>query len=149
MKKVNFRNAIFIILGAILLLLIIVEIMYYFRNRRTYTLDLPQFENLKSISLNLNDKNVIVTDEEEMKDILSVLNNTKKVTKNESIQDAPVNVKDEIKLKFNLTKDEIFTIFVYTKNQKYYIEQPYNGIYQISGDEYNSIKKYIIIENSD
>ena len=149
MKKVNFRNVIFIILGAILLLLIIVEIMYYFRNRRTYTLDLPQFENLKSISLNLNDKNVIVTDEEEMKDILSVLNNTKKVTKNESIQDAPVNVKDEIKLKFNLTKDEIFTIFVYTKNQKYYIEQPYNGIYQISGDEYNSIKKYIIIENSD
>ena len=73
MKKVNFRNAIFIILSAILLLLIIVEIMYYFRNRRTYTLDLPQFENLKSISLNLNNKNVIITDEEEMKDILSVL----------------------------------------------------------------------------
>ena len=25
----------------------------------------------------------------------------------------------------------------------YYIEQPYNGIYQISGDEYNSIEKLV------
>ncbi len=29
------------------------------------------------------------------------------------------------------------------KNNSYYIEQPYNGIYQISGDEYNSIEKLV------
>ena len=32
---------------------------------------------------------------------------------------------------------------VYKKNNSYYIEQPYNGIYQISGDEYNSIEKLV------
>lgn len=32
---------------------------------------------------------------------------------------------------------------VYKKNGKYFIEQPYNGIYRISPDEYNSIGKYI------
>ena len=78
-----------------------------------------------------------------MKDILYVLNGTKRITKNESIQDAPVNVENEIKVDFYLLDKETSTLFVYIKNDKYYIEQPYNGIYQMSGDEYNSIEKYI------
>lgn len=78
-----------------------------------------------------------------MKDILYVLNGTKRVTKNESIQDAPINIDDEIKVDFHFIEAEVSTIFVYKKNNSYYIEQPYNGIYQISGDEYNSIEKLV------
>ena len=80
---------------------------------------------------------------EEMKDILYVLNGTKRVTKNESIQDAPVNIDGEIKVDFHFIEAGVSTIFVYKKNNSYYIEQPYNGIYQISGDEYNSIEKLV------
>ena len=118
-------------------------IFYHFKDRRTYTLNLPQLEKLESISLNQNEKDISINGREEMKDILYVLNGTKRVTKNESIQDAPVNIDDEIKVDFHFIEAGVSTIFVYNKNNSYYIEQPYNGIYQISGDEYNSIEKLV------
>lgn len=55
----------------------------------------------------------------------------------------PVNVENEIKINFKITNNEIKTIYVYKRKNKHYIEQPYNGIYEISEDEYNSIEKYI------
>lgn len=120
-----------------------IGVFYHFRDRRTYTLNLPQLEKLESISLNQNEKDISINDREEMKDILYVLNGTKRVTKNESIQDAPINIDDEIKVDFHFIEAGVSTIFVYKKNNSYYIEQPYNGIYQISGDEYNSIEKLV------
>ena len=54
-----------------------------------------------------------------------------------------VNIDDEIKVDFHFIEAGVSTIFVYKKNNSYYIEQPYNGIYQISGDEYNSIEKLV------
>jgi hypothetical protein len=137
------RNALFVILGIIVLVALVIGIFYHFRDRRTYTLNLPQLEKLESISLNQNEKDISINGREEMKDILYVLNGTKRVTKNESIQDAPVNIDDEIKVDFHFIEAGVSTIFVYKKNNSYYIEQPYNGIYQISGDEYNSIEKLV------
>ena len=112
-------------------------------NKTTYTLNLPQLENLKNISLiqNANEKSISST--ERMKEILDVINGVKRVTKNGSIQDAPINVSNVIKIDFNFIDEGSSTLFVYKKNNKYFIEQPYNGIYQISKDEYNSIEKYI------
>ena len=54
-----------------------------------------------------------------------------------------MNIDDEIKVDFHFIEAGVSTIFVYKKNNSYYIEQPYNGIYQISGDEYNSIEKLV------
>lgn len=67
----------------------------------------------------------------------------KRITETESIQDSPVNVDNEIKINFYFDEENCSTVFVYKKNFKYYIEQPYNGIYRISADEYNAIEKYI------
>ena len=94
------RNVLFVILGIIVLVALAIGIFYHFRDRRTYTLNLPQLEKLESISLNQNEKDIIINDTEEMKDILYVLNGTKRVTKNESVQDAPINIDDEIKVDF-------------------------------------------------
>lgn len=137
------KNVLFAVLGIIVLVVLVIGVFYHFRDRRTYTLNLPQLEKLESISLNQNEKDISINDREEMKDILYVLNGTKRVTKNESIQDAPVNIDDEIKVDFHFIEAGVSTIFVYKKNNSYYIEQPYNGIYQISGDEYNSIEKLV------
>ena len=131
------KNVLFAVLGIIVLVVLVIGVFYHFRDRRTYTLNLPQLEKLESISLNQNEKDISINDREEMKDILYVLNGTKRVTKNESIQDAPV------KVDFHFIEAGVSTIFVYKKNNSYYIEQPYNGIYQISGDEYNSIEKLV------
>ena len=95
------RNALFVILGIIVLVALAIGIFYHFRDRRTYTLNLPQLEKLESISLNQNEKDIIINDTEEMKDILYVLNGTKRVTKNESVQDAPINIDNEILSNFS------------------------------------------------
>ena len=137
------RNVLFMILVIIVLGLLVAGVMYYFQDRITYSLNLPQLEKLKSISLEQNANGKVISGNEEMKDILYVLNGTKRITKQESIQDAPVNIDNEIKVDFNFIEGGTSTIFVYKKYNNYYIEQPYNGIYQISGDEYNSIEKLV------
>ena len=76
-------------------------------------------------------------------DVRNVLYGVKRITETESIQDSPVNVDNEIKVNFYFDEENCSTLFVYKKNFKYYIEQPYNGIYRISADEYNAIEKYI------
>ena len=90
------KNVLFAVLGIIVLVVLVIGVFYHFRDRRTYTLNLPQLEKLESISLNQNEKDISINGREEMKDILYVLNGTKRVTKNESIQDAPINIDDEI-----------------------------------------------------
>ena len=132
----------FIILIIILLMLMILGIFYYFMNSRTYNLKLPQLEKLESISLEQDTNKKVINDNEKMKDIINILNETKRTSKEESIQDSPVNTTNKIKIDFNFKETGASTLFVYERNNKYYIEQPYNGIYRISMDEYNSIKKY-------
>ena len=102
------KNVLFAVLGIIVLVVLVIGVFYHFRDRRTYTLNLPQLEKLESISL--NEKDIIINDTEEMKDILYVLNGTKRVTKNESVQDAPINIDDEIKVDFHFIEAEVSTI---------------------------------------
>lgn len=113
-------------------------------NKRTYSLELPIVEEISNITLEKNVKNIEVNDSQEIKNIIDILGGIKRITKKESIQDMPVNVENEIKINFNIINNVTETIFVYKKKNKYYIEQPYNGIYEISENEYNSIEKYIV-----
>ena len=108
-------------------------------NKRTYSLELPIAEEILNITL----ENIDINDSQKIKNIVDILGGIKRVTKKESIQDMPVNAENEIKINFKTANNEIKTIFVYKRKNKYYIEQPYNGIYEISQDEYNSIEKYI------
>ena len=132
----------FIILIIILLMLMILGIFYYFMNRRTYNLNLPQLEKLESISLEQDTNKKVINDNEKMKDIINILNERERTSKEESIQDSPVNTSNKVKIDFKFKETGASTLFVYERNNKYYIEQPYNGIYRISMDEYNSIEKY-------
>lgn len=108
-------------------------------NKRTYSLELPIAEEISNITL----ENIDITDSQKIKNIIDILGGIKRITKKESIQDMPVNAENEIKINFKITNNEIKTIFVYKRKNKYYIEQPYNGIYEISKEEYNSIEKYV------
>lgn len=133
----------FMVLVIILFLLMMAGIVYHFMNKRTYKLNLPQLENVKSISLEQNANGNVISDKEGMKDIINILNGKERTTKQESIQDAPINTNHKIKIDFNFKETGTSTLFIYEKNNKYYMEQPYNGIYKILEDEYNSIQKYI------
>lgn len=140
MKKemIIFIIVLFLCIGAV------VGIYYYNKlNNRIYSLELPIAEEISNITLEKNTKYIDVNNSQEIKNIVEILEKTKRTTKKESIQDMPVNVENEIKINFKIINNETKTIFVYKKKNKYYIEQPYNGIYEISEDEYNSIEKYV------
>lgn len=134
----NKKNMVCIIL-VIILIAIIVGITLYFINRKTYELKLPSLEKIESISIEQNTNKKVISKQSEIKEILDNISNLNTITQEESIQDAPINSENGIKVDFNLKEMEISTIFIYQKNNKYYIEQPYNGIYKISKDAYDSL----------
>lgn len=113
-------------------------------SKKEYTLTLPKEENIESVFFEKDNNKKEVKDTEEIKDIIYVLSGSGKgrTTNEESVQDYPVNTEDIIKIEFNLKDEKQSTLFVYKKNGKMYIETPYNGIYRINGDEYNSMEKY-------
>ena len=116
-------------------------ILYF--NKSSYTLNIPSDDSVYSINLEQNGKRIEVSEQDKIKDIIYIISEVKRTTTNESIQDSPINVENEIKIDFEYEENKTSTVFVYKKNGKYFIEQPYNGIYRISPDEYNSIEKYI------
>ena len=122
----------------------VLGILYFNKiNKYSYTLNIPSDDSVYSINLEQNGKRIEVSEQDKIKDIIYVISEVKRTTTNESIQDSPINVENEIKIDFEYEENKNSTVFVYKKNGKYFVEQPYNGIYRISPDEYNSIEKYI------
>jgi len=93
--------------------------------------------------LEQNGKIIQVNEQDKIKDIINIIGKVKRTTTNESVQDSPINVENEIKIDFEYDENKSSTVFIYKKKGKYFIEQPYNGIYRISLDDHNSIVKYI------
>ena len=122
----------------------VLGILYFNKiNKSSYTLNIPSDDSVYSINLEQNGKRIEVSEQDKIKDIIYIINEVKRTTTNESIQDSTINVENEIKIDFEYEENKTSTVFVYKKNGKYFIEQSYNGIYRISPDEYNSIEKYI------
>ena len=122
----------------------VLGILYFNKiNKYSYTLNIPSDDSVYSINLEQNGKRIEVSEQDKIKDIIYVISEVKRTTTNESIQDSPINDEKEIKIDFEYEENKNSTVFVYKKNGKYFVEQPYNGIYRISPDEYNSIEKYI------
>lgn len=137
-KKIGFIITLFVCIGIALI------ILYFNRtNRFSYTLNIPSDDSVYNINLEQNGKRIDLNEEDKIKDIIYIIGGVKRTTNNESVQDSPINVENEIKIGFEYEENKTSTVFVYKKHDKYFIEQPYNGIYRISLDEYNSIEKYI------
>ena len=106
-------------------------------------MNIPSEGNVYNISLEQNGKRTQVNEQDKTNDIINIAGEVKRTTPNESVQDSPINVENEIKIDFEYDENKTSTVFVYKKKGKYFIEQPYNGIYRISLDDYSSIEKYI------
>ena len=136
----------YLIMGLCAIVLVIIVIFYYFQNRIVYTLEIPQVGEVQDISISKNagEYNTI-SDIEDMQNILGVLGNNKTTTK-ESVNDIPMIVDNIIDINLNYTNKEKFTIYIYENNGKFFIEQPYNGIYRITKDDYKKIDFYASTE---
>ena len=100
---------------------------------------------VKSIAIESDEKKEIITNDEEIQNIIYTLNGKSNIrtTQKPSINDSPVNADNIIKVEFEFNESTTSTIFVYMKDSGYYIEQPYNGIYKTDKEEYDLIKKYV------
>ena len=137
------RKLIFIIV-LLVCVSVILGVLYFNKvYKSSYALNIPSEDNVYNISLEQNGKRIQVNEQDKIKDIINIIGKVKRTTTNESVQDSPINVENEIKIDFEYDENKTSTVFVYKKKGKYFIEQPYNGIYRISLDDYSSIEKYI------
>lgn len=114
-------------------------IWYKLASRQVFIPDIPNSYNLSSISYELPTGIVTVAEEEKMDKILNGLHELNLSTQLVSVQDYPTDVENIVAIRFNYREDAVGNLYIYSKKDKYYLEEPYNGIYKITKDEYNYI----------
>lgn len=137
-KKLKFFIGIAIIMVVVLAIFIVVQI-----NQETYEITIPSLdeETLVSIdSLSQYDNVTEFDDKEEIAKIYHIFRN--QTTTQESINDNPVNP-DILFLVTFKKNDETTKVYIYKKNNQYYIEQPYNGIYTIAKRDFETIQNLV------
>lgn len=93
---------------------------------------LPDVDEIESVNITtLDSSEISYFDEEWIEHFVGILTKAKATFK-ESVQDAP-NVESYGKVDISCN-DKVSTIFYYTEDGKYYIEQPYQGIYTTDVD---------------
>ena len=140
MKKKRKSNSFYLVIALLLFVVVGVVIWYKYENRQVYIPDIPNSYNLSSIAYELESGFITIADEERTDVILNGLYDLDLKTKSESIQDYPVDVEGLVSIRFYYKeKDTVGNLYVYRKKNKYYLEEPYNGIYKITEEEYNYI----------
>ncbi|MDD4781751.1 MAG: DUF5301 domain-containing protein [Tissierellia bacterium] len=91
------------------------------------SIELPPTDNISSIEIAGGLEDTIITDKEIIASFIQKVGEAKPTNK-QSVQDVPT-VSEYTRVDF-VSKGNISSIFIYQKNSKWYIEQPYHGIYE-------------------
>lgn len=137
-KKLKFFIGIAIIMVVVLAIFIVVQI-----NQETYEITIPSLDEITLVSIDSLSQYDNVTefdDKEEIAKIYHIFRN--QTTTQESINDNPVNP-DILFLVTFKKNDETTKVYIYKKNNQYYIEQPYNGIYTIAKKDFETIQNLV------
>ncbi len=111
---------------------------------KEYAINLFELEEISSITIDTlaqYDNEKEFKDEETIEEIYEVFADKK--TSIESVNDIPVNPDILYFVKLKNNSGNYKSAYIYKKDNQYYIEQPYNGIYQVTEDEYTKIEKII------
>lgn len=108
-KKRGFALALCCV-GAVLVLTVGFWALY--SSMRSYELHLPDFADLKSITLTQPGGEEVELVDARAEDVLFLLKGNGRTTNTESIQDAPVNVENWIKVDMNFWESGTSTLFV-------------------------------------
>lgn len=137
-KKLKFFIGIAIIMVVVLAIFIVVQI-----NQETYEITIPSLDEITLVSIDSLSQYDNVTEfdgKEEIAKIYHIFRN--QTTTQESINDNPVNP-DILFLIIFKKNDETTKVYIYKKNNQYYIEQPYNGIYTIAKKDFETIQNLV------
>lgn len=135
------KNKIVSILLVLFVIAAIIGLVWYkLETRQEYILDIPNSYNLSSISYELESGIETVMTEEEMNKILNGIYDLNLKTKSVSVQDYPTDVDNLVAIRFYYKEeDTVGNIYIYKRKDNYYLEEPYNGIYKITEENYNYI----------
>lgn len=133
MKKIS-------VVIVVVLIVVIGVLTYLFLNRKSYNLKLPNQEQIVSIKLeegigikHISSKNTIA-------DIYEIILKHNQNSFKKSTTDTPIKPNTLIKISFYYDNELATYIYFYTKNSKYYMEQPFNGIYEINQDSFEKME---------
>ena len=110
--------------------------------KKAAPITLPQADKITSIDITIEENTVSHSDKTWMSEIIADISSSEP-TKKESVQDFP-QAKSYIRIDFRHetgTETEIITIFAYEDRGKYYLEQPYQGIYKIERRLFERLKE--------
>lgn len=111
---------------------------------KKYVINLFELKEISSITIDTlaqYDNKKEFKDKESIEEIYEVFADKK--TNVESVNDIPVNPDILYFVKFKNESGNYKSAYIYKKGNQYYIEQPYNGIYQITEDEYTKIEEAV------
>lgn len=142
MKK--YKNLIIIL--AVIIIGVVAFLYYEQQQTNKRVIEIPKqstVDNIK-ISKNYSDNYKEFEDKKVIADIYSALMQTKRVSSKESVHDVPQNADGDVKkIVIDIEDEGEAVIYVYkAKDGKYYVERPYEGIYEIREQYYNELIKY-------
>ena len=111
---------------------------------KEYVINLFELKEISSITIDTlaqYDNKKEFKDKESIEEIYEVFADKK--TNVESVNDIPVNPDILYFVKFKNDSGNYKSAYIYKKDNQYYIEQPYNGIYQVTEDEYTMIEEAV------
>ena len=99
---------------------------------------LPQTDEITSIDITVGENTVSHSDKTWISEIIANISSSEP-TKKESVQDVP-QAESYIKIDFQF-ETGTSTLFAYEDSGKYYVEQPYQGIYKIDSQLYSQLQE--------
>ena len=112
--------------------------------KKEYTINIPNIDDITKVVINTMSQydNVIeITDKEDIRNIYNVFYN--RTTTKESVSKNPDNPDELFDIIFIDNENNNIGIYIYTKDDKCYLEQTNNGIYETSLNDFNTVKEYI------
>lgn len=118
-----------------LILLLFCTVGFSACGKQVSPIQLPAAEALVSVHISSDGTAKTYTDTTWMQELLSTLS-AAQPTSRESVQDYP-DAAHPMQIIFEHQDGGTSTVFAYEKNGAYYLEQPYQGIYQLTAAQYN------------
>lgn len=127
----------------IALIVVMIAVITTACSKTEYTLDLPkEADNYTSVSLQYGEDTQTFDTAENIQSVIDKLTAKERVTTQKELG-AVIDENEKIRIDFEFCKGGISTLYVLQKDDKYYIEQDLNGVYEITQNEYNDIKELL------
>ena len=139
--KKSKRRYVKIILGCLVALGVSIAIMFVLYKSNDTLSDIRYVVFVTDVDkMEISEGNIIkeITNKYDIKLVFDILNNLGEGT--ESINDFPVNSTGIVKINLRYSNSNV-EVFAYIRDNKYYFERPYVGIFSTTEENYNKINE--------